>query len=52
MADFLANLIVSMAYHGIIATKKLLKPVRIVGSGPGKLEARLRAKLKKEGWKK
>lgn len=51
-ADFLANLAVSVVYHGIVATRKLLKPKRIYGAGAGPLEKRLREKLKKEGWKK
>jgi hypothetical protein len=51
MADFLAQLIVQMAYHGVKAIKKAVKPVKIMGAGPGSLEAKLRKKLKKEGWK-
>lgn len=44
--EFLTKLIVKV----LLALIESLKPKAKEGAGPGKLEARLRNKIKKDGW--
>jgi len=50
MSEFLSQIVVWLFYYGIVAFKKAIKPVYKIGSGPDKLEEKLKEKLKKDGW--